>query len=250
MPNDPSLGDRMFAGAAKGWRDLWGAKNLPLDQRVYIDSTIDRRKNPVTERLLNADEQAKLRDLIVRRYDAIKPQLTQELAESRSRAADSLRRANAVKNDPGMRRIYLDQYKSEAENINGISDYLASGRVNPTVVRIGGYLGVKPNIQYKDYDTDNISRSLLQTLGRFTYDADANGNINVKDSYDFNATNAARKLNVADLMNPSNAAYMYGAQRLPPGKGRPVNIRINSMAPPKPKEQANWFSRAATFLGF
>ena len=250
MPNDTSLGDRMFASAAKGWRDLWGAENLPLDKRVYIDSAIDRRTNPVTERLLNADEQAKLRDLIMRRYDAIKPQLTQELAESRSRAADALQRANAVKNDPGMRRIYLDQYKSEAENINGISSYLASGHINPTVVRIGGYMGVKPNIQYKDYDTDDTSRSLLQTLGRFTYDADANGNITVKDSYDFNAADAARKLKVSDLINPSYAAYVYGAKRLPPGKGRPVNIRINSMAPPKPKEQPNWFSKAAAYLGF
>ena len=239
----------MFAGAAKSWRDLWGAENLPLDKRVYIESAVDRNKNPVTERSLNADEQTKLRDIIMRRYDAIKPQLTQELTESRSRAADALRRANAVKNDPGMRRIYLDEYKNEAENIRGISGYFASGRVNPTVVRIGGYMGVKPNIQYKDYDTDNTSRSLLQTLGRFTYTADANGNIIVKDKYDFNATDAARKLNVADLINPSNAAYAYGAQRLPPGKGRPVSIQINSAAP-KPKPSTNWFSRASSYLGF
>ena len=251
-PTDKSLGDLAFETAAKSYRFIRGEKNLPPAERIYMQSVLDERRDPITEQNFNADEIETLRNMIVRKYDAVKPQFKQEIAKSRALAADLLKKAYAVKNDPSASRSYLDQYKVEAENIKGLSDYLASGQVNPTVVRIGRNLGVKPNIQYKDYDSSNpISKSLLATLGRFTYDVDVGGNIAAKDSYDFNSTDLGGPVNLGLLLySPTSAAYTYGARVLPMGKGRPVNIRVNSLAPPKAKEPENWFSRTATALGF
>jgi hypothetical protein len=251
-PTDKSLGDLAFETAAKGYRFIRGEKNLPPAERIYMQSVLDERREPITEQNFNADEIETLRNMIVRKYDAIKPQFEQEIAKSRTLAADLLKKAYAVKNDPNASRVYLDQYKAEAENIKGLSDYLASGQVNPTVVRVGKNLGVKPNIQYKDYDSSNaISKSLFNTLGRFTYDVDAGGNIAAKDEYDFNTVENAGPISLGLLLaSPTSAAYKYGARVLPMGKGRPVNIRVNSMAPPKAKEPTNWFNRTATALGF
>ena len=246
--SDKSLSETLFEGAAKGYRSLVGAKNLPSDKRVYIESVIDRRRDPITERSFQAEELDVLRDVVMRRYASVKPDLQYELRENRARAAEALKYAAANKNDPRARQMYLDQYKSSAEVINGITSFFKTGRLNPTVARLGDYYGVNPNIQYEDYADNSKEQNLASTLGRFSYGVDDTGNINIQDAYDFNNKNA-RPLSPAQLLNPTTAAFSYGSRVLPPGKGRPVKIKVNSMAPKK-KEEPNYFSRAASYLGF
>jgi hypothetical protein len=245
---DKSLVDTIFEGAAKGYRGIVGAENLPSDKRVYIESVIDKRRDPITERSFQTEELDVLRDVVTRRYAGIKPQLQQELRESRARAAEALKYAVLNKNDPAARQLYVDQYKAEAEDINGIASFFKTGKLNPAVARLGKYYGVNPDIQYKDYADNSLEQNLASTLGRFSYGVDQTGNINIQDAYDFNSKNA-RPLSPAQLLNPTAAAFSYGSRVLPPGKGRPVKIKINSLAPKK-KEEPNYFSRAAAYLGF
>lgn len=246
--SNKSLVDTIFEGAAKGYRGLVGAKNLPSDKRIYMESVIDRRRDPITERSFQAEEIDALRDVVTRRYASIKSDLQHELRENRTNAAEALKYAVANKNDPAARQMYLDQYKSSAEIVNGISSFFKTGRLNPTVADLGEYYGVNPNIQYKDYADNSKEQNLASTLGRFSYGVDQTGNINIQDAYDFNNKNK-RPLSPAQLLNPTAAAFSYGSRVLPPGKGRPVKIKLNSMAPKK-KEEPNYFSRAAAYLGF
>lgn len=268
--SNKTWGESAFETLSKGYRSLVGAEDLPLDKRIYMESVIDRRKDPVTEKSLTADEREQLRSLIASRYDRIKPQLKQSVAEMRQNAANALRSASAER-DPEMKAAYLKSYKGIAATVKGLQDYLSSGRLNPTVVDFARVYGVPANIQYSDYDNPlevNADSGLVgvnpgkdtrigQTLGRFTYSVDDDGNINVKDVYDFGVgfnSLTGRKtpnkpVSVSDLFDPKQAAVKYGRTRLPEGKGRPVQIRINSAAPPKAPAN-NWFSRAANFLGF
>ena len=270
MPDKP-LGETIFEGAAKGYRSLFGAENLPLDKRIYMESVIDRRRDPITEKSLNADEQEQLRNLIASRYDRIKPQLKQDMVELRANAAEALREASATRN-PETRAWHLNRYKGISQMLNGIKSYFDTGKLNPVLVDYAKNR-VPTNIQREDYQNPGEINSdrgssltppgrdtnIGQTLGRFNYNVDNAGNLLVTDAYDFGAGAAGffggeaghrqKPIGVSDLIAPKQAAAKLGYKRLPEGQGRPVKIKINSMAPKK-KEAANYFSRAASYLGF
>ena len=266
-PTDRTLGERAFETLSKGYRDFVGAENLPADKRIYMESVIDRRRDPLTEKSFKPEELDVMRDVITRRYDAIKPQLKENIAKLREYAAENLR--DAVKSsDPGTRQYNLENYRLLAEKIKNLTSFLSTGKLNPTVVDEGRLYNIKPNIQYDDYkDSIKINADQLalssdegavgQTLGRFVYDVDPQGNIKIKDAYDFGpAFNAitgkpvpTERIGLGSLFNPKSAAARYGRTYLPEGQGRPVAIQLNAAAP-KTKKPENWFSRTATALGF
>lgn len=267
--SEKSTGEVLFETAARTWRDLRGAKNLPVDKRIYMESVFDKRQDPITEKSLTSKELEVLRGLIVNRYERIKPQLQQDVSILRQNAQEALREA-ATARSADVKAWNLKRYRNITQMMNGIQSYLTTGKLNPVVVDYAKR-DVPTNIQYGDYDnplevnsdvgigggTPGRQTAIGQTLGRFTYDVDPQGNIVVKDTYDFgagvNALTGQRVQNepvsVGDLITPKKAAVKYGRAHLPEGKGRPVIIRVNSMAPTK-KKPTNWFSRAAEFLGF
>jgi hypothetical protein len=272
-PNDRTLGERAFETLSKGYRDFVGAENLPADKRIYMESVIDRRRDPITERSFKPEELEVMRDVITRRYDTIKPQIKESIAERRKNAADYLRDALKT-SDPELRAARLQSYKNLMATVKDLSSFLSTGKLNSTVVKEGQFYDIEPNIQYEDYDNPRAVSSFTgaglgesqgkdiaigQTLGRFVYDVDPQGVINIKDTYDFGPgynifgeREEPRRIAVSSLLTPKRAARMYGYHQLPEGQGRPVQIKLNSLAPPKAKakEPTNWFSRAATALGF
>ena len=266
-PTDRTLGERAFETLSKGYRDIRGVKNLPADQRVYMESVIDRRRDPLTEKSFTPEELDSIRNVITRRYDAVKPKFQQDIATLRSTAAQILRDAYAAK-DPAVRQSELNEYRRIAGDIKGLQSFLDTGALNPTALAYGQFYGVKPNVQYNDYkdsikiNADQVASSgtegaIGQTLGRFTYDVDPQGGIKIKDTYDFGpgvdaftgAPVPTERIGVGSLFNPKHAAVRYGRTYLPEGQGRPVAIRLNAAAP-KTKKPENWFSRTATALGF
>lgn len=266
-PTDRTLGERLFESAAKGYRDIRGAENLPADTRIYMESVIDRRRDPITERSFTPEELDSIRNVITRRYDAIKPQIKESIAKRRKNAAEALREASATRSLEA-RAFHLERYKNLIATAKDLSSFLSTGKLNPTVVKQGQFYDIEPNIQYDNYkDSFEINADALtssskegsmgQTLGRFTYDVDPQGNINIKDTYDFDPGFSGftgkrvptKRIGVGSLFNPKSAAVRYGRTYLPPGQGRPVAIRLNAAAP-KAKEPTNWFSRTATALGF
>lgn len=268
-PTDRTLGERAFEAAVKGYRNFRGAEKLPSDTRIYMESVVDKRRDPITEKSFSPNELNIMRDVVARRYQAIKPKLKESIAERRRYAADDLK--DALKSsDPKMRAEYLKSYKAQMLTINELTSFLSTNKLNSTVVNEGEYYGVKPNIQYEDYNNNfdinsDQSASLSeegaigQTLGRFTYAVDPQGNLNIKDTYDFGpGVNSltgqpvpTERIGLGSLLNPKFAAVQYGRTHLPQGQGRPVNISINSFSPSKAKQPTqNWFSRATTALGF
>jgi len=266
-PTDRTLGERLFETAAKGYRGIRGVENLPADQRVYMESVIDRRRDPLTEKSFTPEELEVMRGVITRRYDALKPKFQQDISGMRSTAAQILRGAYAAK-DPAIRQSELNNYRRVANHIKGLQSFLDTGALNPVVLGYGKFYGVKPNVQYDDYkdslkiNADQVASSSVegavgQTLGRFTYDVDPQGIIKIKDTYDFGSGVDAftgepvptERIGVGSLFNPKHAAVRYGRTYLPEGQGRPVAIQLNAAAP-KTKKPENWFSRTATALGF
>jgi hypothetical protein len=269
-PNDRTLGERAFETIVKGYRDIRGAENLPADQRVYMESVIDRRRDPLTEKSFKPEELEAIRNVITRRYDALKPKFQQDIADMRQNAASDLQEAYRAK-DPETRQSWLRIYRKSADNIKDLQAYVDTGKLTPKVLEYAQFYGVNPNIQYDDYKdsyeiaADGLASSsgegaIGQTLGRFVYDVDQQGNLNIKDAYDFGPGFSPftkqpvfnERIGLGSLFTPKGAAVRYGRTYLPTGQGRPVNIRVNSLAPPKAKakEPENWFSRTATALGF
>lgn len=266
MP-EKTWGESLFEGASKAYRSVVGAQDLPLDKRIYMESVIDKRRDPVTEKSLNSEELEQLRGLIVSRYERIKPELKQSVVDMRQNAQEALREAAAARN-PEVKAWHLKRYKGITGMMNGIQSYLQTGKLNPVVVDYARR-DVPTNIQYGDYDnplevnsdvgvgggSPGRQTAIGQTLGRFTYSVDPQGSIIIKDTYDFGAgVNALTGLeikntpvSVGDLITPKKAAVKYGRTYLPEGKGRPVQIRVNSLAP-KPAD--NWFTKAKNYLGF
>jgi hypothetical protein len=266
-PTDRTLGERLFETAAKGYRDFVGAENLPAHERIYMESVMDRRRDPITEKSFKPDELNSIRDVISRRYSAIQPKLKEDVVAMRPNAAEALREAAAARN-PEVRAFHLDRYRGITADMQSIQSYLQTGKLNPKLIDWAKKYGVEPNIQYENYVKPNdvglpyqtasdTESQIGQVLGRFTYTADPQGNLNISDKYDFDPYQLTAEtqfmrtpIGLGDFISsPKQVARKYAGKYLPPEQGRSVNIRINSAAP-KAKEPTNWFSRTATALGF
>lgn len=264
------LAERIFVGASKGYRDFRGAENLPADKRIFMESVIDKRRDPITERSFNPREISTIRNLIVSRYDRLKDEFKQDVAKYRANAQEALREANAAR-DPEVKAWHLKRFRNLTATRLALQEYLSTGKLNPKVVEHAKGYNVPAYIRREDYEnpdeinvdtgaslsTGGRDTDIGQTLGRFNYTVDDVGNINITDTYDFGsghnpltgAPTRNKPINVGDLIPPKQAAAKLGFRELPEGRGRPVSIRINSIAP-KPKKKANWFSQAASYLGF
>ena len=86
--------------------------------------------------------------------------------------------------------------------------------VSPSLLSMGDPLG---NIQ--------------TTLGRFKYARDANGNMQIVDTYDFNPPMVAGTTQEArtgdyGVFGPYGLIREYAGEKIPPGHGRKVNINL------------------------
>lgn len=267
-PTDRTLGERAFEVAAKGYRNFRGEENLPAHERIYMESVMDRRRDPITEKSFKPDELNAIRDVITRRYDAIKPKLKEDVAILRVNALDALRDATTAR-DPEARKFHLGLYKQITSNMQGIKDYLQTNKLNPTLLNWAKIHNIEPNIQYKNYgNPENIGlpfqtasdteSQIGQVLGRFAYTADPQGNLNISDNYDFNPYKPTARtqfmrtpIGLGDFIaSPKQVARKYAGKYLPSEQGRSVNIRFNSVAPAAKQPTQNWFSRATNALGF
>lgn len=72
--------------------------------------------------------------------------------------------------------------------------------------------------------------NLQTTLGRFRYSRDANGNLVVQDTYDFNPPQegAMQEQRTGDYgaLGPYGLIRDYAGEKIPPGYGRQVNVNL------------------------
>jgi hypothetical protein len=144
------------------------------------------------------------------------------------------------------------------ETVQGKRDPITEGNFSPEELAVmkemialkGGDAG---DIQYSDYHAlakvmraqgkipasttpslFSLSDSLgnvQTTLGRFKYGRDAKGNLVVRDTYDFNPPrdpNSMQEQRTAEYgaMGPYSLVREYAGEKIPPGRGREININL------------------------
>ena len=144
------------------------------------------------------------------------------------------------------------------ETVQGNRNPITEGNFSPEelaairemILLKGGKAG---DIQYEDYRAlgkamrergqipTSMSPSLLSmgdplgnvqtTLGRFKYARDANGNLVVQDTYDFNPIYSDGSMQEAQsgdygALSPYGLVRNYAGEKIPPGYGRQVKINL------------------------
>jgi hypothetical protein len=132
--------------------------------------------------------------------------------------------------------IFPTNARTLLETAQGNRNPITEGNFSPAelaairemILLKGGNAG---DIQYDDYRKLGKPVTLVTplgnvqtTLGRFRYARDANGNLIVQDTYDFNPPQegALQEARTGDYGLIRN----YAGQKIPPGYGRPVNINL------------------------
>lgn len=260
-----TLGDRIVEKSLRLYGKMANREDLPLHKRIFLESVVDARKDPITEKSLKEPEREALLAIVRAKYKPLEPSLKQYekyLATSLARH----KRAVAEKNkDRIMYPEFAKQYETDLKAIRqykkGVitQDFidLTSGNINyERAVGLKGAnvdapFNIKPALGYDDYPTNMRYRSVFvnrmpaaleQTFGQIAYTVDPKTQELVfKEDYDFNpavggnAPSAESQLMAAPEGGGSslyNAVRVYAGKVMPPGKGRPVELRFNQLAPP------------------
>lgn len=241
-------------------------EDLPLNKRIFLESVVDARKDPITEASMKEPERQALMSVVRSKYKSIEPDLT-TYEKYLIKSLDSHQRAVAAKNkDKIMYPEFFAQYKKDLDAIKqykkGVitQDFIDLTSGTQTYERdvglrsagVSGIFNISPNLGYEDYPTDTskarsvfVNRtpeSLEQTFGRIGYTVDPKTNQLVfQENYDFNPAPLGYKSttegHLASVPEGGGgplykAIRSYAGKVLPPGQGRPVNIRLNQLAPP------------------
>lgn len=167
-------------------------------------------------------------------------------------------KANDYFNLPLPARLYIDSVVKKdttpidenyfsTEELNSIKDLVASSISNTNKKQTPGYVNYdtyKNNSSISDLNLLSglftKSGKIANSLGQFNYELDKNGDIIVKDTYDFNAYIRGRKTagteySEADPISKiiANISYLgypalsaLGQEVLPEGSGRQIKIKI------------------------
>jgi len=121
-----------------------------------------------------------------------------------------------------------------------------AGLYNSKYGKTGTPFNVASNIQYTDYNKQNKTEAdntvsagsrnpeaaIRTLLGRFNYTVDPNNNLVINDTYDFNPSPGVggTEVNGGDPEASTDPIYssirLYAGEKLPPGKGRVVNMNL------------------------
>ena len=186
-------------------RTLNNTVGLPTNARVYVESVLEGRTDPITNEAFSPREIAVIKDLIA-----------------------------ASTTD------YLDPYyKWVVEATPGVVDYGTYSKEIPSAATIGG-------VRWSNSPSAGIASALLPegrvltTLGQFGYELTPEGDVRVKDQYNFNSHTAQGRPTIGTQymeMNPlektlfgvASLGYMplrsMGQEYIPEG-GRPVDVVI------------------------
>lgn len=249
-----SLFSSLVGGALSVYDKNVDRASLPANKRIFLESMIDKDRSDITESKLSKAEQDALKELVWTKYSVLAEPLTQY----KTYLEDLTKRKDA-------KSFYssnqLEQAKQDLKTVNSFFD----GKITPELIQLANLskgtnvnssnllreagidrkqFNIYPDIQYKNYGSvpgeavanfsisagNNNSKSAIQTLlGRFNFDVDKNGNLVIKDQYDFNSTpgvNQEHVYEVAPVLGPYQMLREYAGEQMPEGKGRNVNISV------------------------
>lgn len=225
--NDPtgefkaSLAERALESALRAYDRFADRQSMPTNRRVFLETVLDRSRQPITEQSFRPEEVKYIRDLVMRPY--------QMNAEIYTKYGDwlqqRLERDNSAKKD---NKLYPEFRRSAEKQLSAIREFqkgrltqdfidVAAGKEyffedaagalkqTPEYADFRNAFQIRPAVTYENYSMDPELRrgdvrndrfassgavprqAVHLTLGQFGYRVDpATGNLMVYDTYDFN----------------------------------------------------------------
>jgi hypothetical protein len=264
---DLTLGEKIVESGLKLYDRFSDRKTMPANRRIFLESVLDKTKNPITESSFNKAELDALLEVIFNKYKAIEPAIDQYEKYLLSRIKIHNKAVAAKDKDrimyPDFAKRYLEDFEAIKaykqgkltpvflELASGLEDYPRHHALKAAELRSNSF-NVKPIIGYEDYGIDvhkarqalagqDPRAALHTTLGRFRYEIDpATNNLTIVDRYDFNPLTTPRVTAEQVLTSPEplqGGVYgllrQYAGRVLPDGSGRNVRVQLNNLAPAK-----------------
>ena len=222
---DMSFGEKTLEAGLRLYDRMANRKDMPTNRRIYLESVLDRSKEPITETAFTPAELGTLSEIILNKYKPLEPALN-EYEKYLSERLNSHKKAVTEKNKDQM--LYPDFLNRYANDLEAIQAY-KQGKITPTFLELASgtkdypraaalgrlnlreKFNVKPIVGYEDYGIEQRQarralsgadprEALHTTLGRFRYEIDPETNsLVVVDKYDFNPTMSAIKIGRANV---------------------------------------------------
>jgi len=261
MAEEENFAERLVGGAIRLYSRNADRAAMPTNRRVFLDSVVDKRKDPITESSFTPAELAELSNVVAAKYAPLHAPVNQYAAYLQKSLASHEAAIKAKDPDKAMYPEAAAAFNKDLAAIQAFKagkltqDFLDLASGKQTYFRdqamreasrdnkdLRDFFNVKPSVQYSDYRSDTKDRwarsifssspsSMLQTtLGRFNYAVDPKtGNLVIADSYDFNprqnpltgTTRPAQPLTEDDLAEPVVGGGAYGVIRQWAGRAMP-----------------------------
>jgi len=225
--NDPtaefkaSLAERALETVLRTYDRFADRQSMPTNRRVFLETVLDRSRQPITEQSFRPEEIKYIQDLVMRPY-----QMNAEIYTKYGNwLQQRLERDNLAKKD---NKLYPELRRSAEKQLSAIRDFqkgrltqdfidVAAGKEyffndaagalkqTPEYANFRNAFQIRPAVTYDSYALDPqirdrgilrdrfatsgaLPRQAVQlTLGQFGYRVDpATGNLMVYDTYDFN----------------------------------------------------------------
>jgi hypothetical protein len=259
MAEEENFAERLVGGAIRLYSRNADRAAMPTNRRVFLDSVVDKRKDPITESSFTPAELTELSNVVAAKYAPLREPVNQYAAYLQKRLASHEAAVKAKNPDKMMYPEAVAQFQNDLTAIQAFNagkltqDFLGLASGKQTYFRdqamreasrdnkdLRDIFNVKPSVQYSDYDpasrpkarsifSSSPSAMLQTTLGRFNYAVDPKtGGLVITDSYDFNprqnlltaTTRPTQPLNEVDLAEPLGGGA-YGLIRQWAGRAMP-----------------------------
>ena len=259
MAEEENFAERLVGGAIRLYARNADRATMPTNRRVFLDSVVDKRKDPITESYFTPAELTELSNVVAAKYAPLREPVNQYAAYLQKALASHAAAVKAKNPDNAMYPEAVAEYEKDLAAIQAFNagkltqDFLDLAQGQQTRFRSGAMhyaskagqdlrsaFNVKPSVRYDDYRSDSMlqprsifssspSAMLQTTLGRFNYAVDPKtGGLVITDSYDFNprqnpltaTTRPAQPLNEGDLAEPLGGGA-YGLIRQWAGRAMP-----------------------------
>lgn len=212
MADKLSIGAKITDAGLRLYDKFADRSQMPTNRRIFLESVLDKSKEPITESSLTPAELETLNQVIFNKYKPIENEID-KYEQYLSKSLASHNQAVAAKNKdkmlyPEFYQRYLTDFDAIQKFKNGqiTPDFLDLAAGNQDYVRsvafkssgVKNKFNVKPVVRYEDYGVENDQarrafsgadprESLHTILGRFQYTVDPETNaLVVTDKYDFN----------------------------------------------------------------